>query len=328
MGRMSGLPAVAARERAAEVAAPRRACTRSATAQIGGYSTGMKQRVKLAQALVHDPQAAAPRRADQRARPGRPRRDARPDRAGSARSSGSPSWWPRICWARSSRSAITWSPSTPGGCSARTRSASFTRARQVLLVEVDRAPTELADALAAPRARRRAGTAAACSSRSRTSGPDDAIRDAVADLGLPLVRLEQRAAPRRGPLPRTPAGLDAGRDGARPTTPMTERLLASGTTDRRSPMTADEHRHHPRSAATSATPAQRLGPAAIVSRADLVQPARRRSAWAAGPRRRSSRWRLRAHLHARGRQRVHRGPWRRPRLSPTTRTSASVRIVV
>ena len=31
------------------------ACSRSATAQIGGYSTGMKQRVKLAQALVHDP---------------------------------------------------------------------------------------------------------------------------------------------------------------------------------------------------------------------------------------------------------------------------------
>ena len=30
-------------------------CTRSATAPIGGYSTGMKQRVKLAQALVHDP---------------------------------------------------------------------------------------------------------------------------------------------------------------------------------------------------------------------------------------------------------------------------------
>ena len=29
--------------------------TRSGTAQIGGYSTGMKQRVKLAQALVHDP---------------------------------------------------------------------------------------------------------------------------------------------------------------------------------------------------------------------------------------------------------------------------------
>ena len=35
---------------------------------IDGYSTGMKQRVKLAQALVHDPQAPVPRRADQRPR--------------------------------------------------------------------------------------------------------------------------------------------------------------------------------------------------------------------------------------------------------------------
>ena len=39
---------------------------------IGGYSTGMKQRVKLAQALVHDPAAAPARRADERPRSGRP----------------------------------------------------------------------------------------------------------------------------------------------------------------------------------------------------------------------------------------------------------------
>ena len=52
-------------------------CSRSAIGPIGGYSTGMKQRVKLAQALVHDPAAAAPRRADQRPRPERTRRDAR-----------------------------------------------------------------------------------------------------------------------------------------------------------------------------------------------------------------------------------------------------------
>ena len=40
------------------------------------YSTGMKQRLKLAQALVHDPPVLASRRADQRPRPGRPRGDA------------------------------------------------------------------------------------------------------------------------------------------------------------------------------------------------------------------------------------------------------------
>ena len=40
------------------------------------YSTGMKQRVKLAQALVHDPGPAAARRADERPRPAGPRGDA------------------------------------------------------------------------------------------------------------------------------------------------------------------------------------------------------------------------------------------------------------
>ena len=40
------------------------------------YSTGMKQRLKLAQSLVHDPPVLLARRADQRPRPGRPRRHA------------------------------------------------------------------------------------------------------------------------------------------------------------------------------------------------------------------------------------------------------------
>jgi ABC-2 type transport system ATP-binding protein len=54
MGRMSGLPASAARERAADVL---RHCGlyEERYRPISGYSTGMKQRVKLAQALVHDP---------------------------------------------------------------------------------------------------------------------------------------------------------------------------------------------------------------------------------------------------------------------------------
>jgi ABC-2 type transport system ATP-binding protein len=51
---MSGLPRTAARERTAEVL---RHCGlyEERYRAIGGYSTGMKQRVKLAQALVHDP---------------------------------------------------------------------------------------------------------------------------------------------------------------------------------------------------------------------------------------------------------------------------------
>jgi ABC-2 type transport system ATP-binding protein len=54
MGRMSGLPRTVARERASE-ALRHVGLYEERYRQIGGYSTGMKQRVKLAQALVHGP---------------------------------------------------------------------------------------------------------------------------------------------------------------------------------------------------------------------------------------------------------------------------------
>jgi ABC-2 type transport system ATP-binding protein len=54
MGRLSGLPSDAARERTAEVLR-HVGLYEERYRPIGGYSTGMKQRVKLAQALVHDP---------------------------------------------------------------------------------------------------------------------------------------------------------------------------------------------------------------------------------------------------------------------------------
>jgi ABC-2 type transport system ATP-binding protein len=54
MGRMSGLPRAAARERASE-ALRHVGLYEERYRQIGGYSTGMKQRVTLAQALVADP---------------------------------------------------------------------------------------------------------------------------------------------------------------------------------------------------------------------------------------------------------------------------------
>ena len=54
LGRMSGLPLTSARERTADVL--RHVGLEEARYRpIGGYSTGMRQRVKLAQALVHDP---------------------------------------------------------------------------------------------------------------------------------------------------------------------------------------------------------------------------------------------------------------------------------
>src|SRR5918996_4519701 len=55
MGRLSGLPRATARERAAEVLR-HVGLFEERYRPMGGYSTGMKQRVKLAQALVHDPQ--------------------------------------------------------------------------------------------------------------------------------------------------------------------------------------------------------------------------------------------------------------------------------
>jgi ABC-2 type transport system ATP-binding protein len=54
MGRMSGLPATSARERAAD-SLRHVGLYEERYRQIGTYSTGMKQRVKLAQALVGDP---------------------------------------------------------------------------------------------------------------------------------------------------------------------------------------------------------------------------------------------------------------------------------
>ena len=54
LGRISGLPKATARERASETLR-HVGLYEERYRQIGGYSTGMKQRVKLAQALVHDP---------------------------------------------------------------------------------------------------------------------------------------------------------------------------------------------------------------------------------------------------------------------------------
>jgi ABC-2 type transport system ATP-binding protein len=54
LGRLSGLPTTAARERTADTLR-HVGLAEERYRPIGGYSTGMKQRVKLAQALVHDP---------------------------------------------------------------------------------------------------------------------------------------------------------------------------------------------------------------------------------------------------------------------------------
>ena len=55
LGQMSGLPYAAARERASDVLR-HVGLAEERYRPMGGYSTGMKQRAKLAQALVHDPE--------------------------------------------------------------------------------------------------------------------------------------------------------------------------------------------------------------------------------------------------------------------------------
>src|SRR2546421_6483244 len=55
LARVSGLPAATARERASETLR-HVGMYEERYRQIGGYSTGMRQRVKLAPALVHDPE--------------------------------------------------------------------------------------------------------------------------------------------------------------------------------------------------------------------------------------------------------------------------------
>lgn len=54
LARISGLPTTAARERTADILR-HVGLYEERYRPIGGYSTGMRQRVKLAQALVHDP---------------------------------------------------------------------------------------------------------------------------------------------------------------------------------------------------------------------------------------------------------------------------------
>ena len=71
--------------------------TEHADRPVRGYSKGMRQRIKLAQALVHDPHGAVPRRAADRHRPGRPpRADGPHHRTGAVRAGAC--WFPAMCF--------------------------------------------------------------------------------------------------------------------------------------------------------------------------------------------------------------------------------------
>ena len=192
MAQMSGLPRTAARERTAEVLRHVGLYEERYRA-IGGYSTGMKQRVKLAQALVHGPRLLLLDEPTNGLDPaGRDEMLALVRRTGTefgiavVVASHLLGEIERVCdhlVAVDAGRLIRSAPLT-----------TFTERTGVLAVDVEEGAAALADALVA------AGLQAVADGRTVLvelvdDRPWDIVRDAVADLGLPLVRMEQR---RRG----------------------------------------------------------------------------------------------------------------------------------
>ena len=189
LGRMSGLPPTAAKERAAETLR-HVGLYEERYRQIGTYSTGMKQRVKLAQALVGDPRLLLLDEPTNGLDPaGRTTMLELIARIGTefgiavVVASHLLGEVEQIC---DHLVAID------GGKLLRAASmSSFTQASQVLAIEVE----EGTDRLAAELTRR--GLQPVAQQREllvRLAGEDtfDTVRDVLADLGLPLNRMEQR----------------------------------------------------------------------------------------------------------------------------------------
>ena len=189
LGRMSGLPATAARERAAE-SLRHVGLYEERYRQIGTYSTGMKQRVKLAQALVGDPRLLLLDEPTTGLDPAG--RGAMLDliaRIGGefgisiVVSSHLLGEIERICDHVVALEA--------GGLLRADTMTSFTEVSQVLAVEVDEGLAELAAELSLRGVTARLDGRALLV-RLASDATYDAVRDAIADLGLPLNRLEQR----------------------------------------------------------------------------------------------------------------------------------------
>jgi len=189
MAQVNGLPRGAARERTAETLR-HVGLFEERYREMRGYSTGMRQRVKLAQALVHDPQLMLLDEPTNGLDPaGRDemldlvRRIGMEFGISILMSSHLLSEIERVC---------EYLVVIEGGRLVQSDSlAAFTRRTSVLTVEVDGAVAGLATMLRARGYELREGV----HTLDATLGDDalfDAIRDGAAELGLGLIRVEQR----------------------------------------------------------------------------------------------------------------------------------------
>jgi ABC-2 type transport system ATP-binding protein len=189
LGRMSGLPPTAAKERAAE-SLRHVGLYEERYRQIGTYSTGMKQRVKLAQALVGDPRLMLLDEPTIGLDPAG--RASMLDLVAKIGAEFGISILVSSHLLGEIEQVCDHLVAIDGGRLLRADSmTSFTQVSQVLLIEVDEGTGELAAELAArglrPRPHERALLV-----QIDSDATYDVVRDAVADLGLPLNRLEQR----------------------------------------------------------------------------------------------------------------------------------------
>lgn len=192
MAQISGLPRAAARERTAETLR-HVGLFEERYREMRGYSTGMKQRVKLAQALVHDPRLLLLDEPTNGLDPaGRDEMLALVRRTGTEFgiavivASHLLGEIERVCDHLVAIDAGALIRAAPLG--------EFTGHTGTLVVEVEEGSDRLAAALLT------AGLRAVVDGRTvlvdlHDDGPWDVVRDSVADLGLPLVRIQQH---RRG----------------------------------------------------------------------------------------------------------------------------------
>ena len=194
MGRVSGLPSGAARERTADVLR-HVGLYEERYRPMGGYSTGMKQRVKLAQALVHDPKVLFLDEPTNGLDPaGRDEMLALIERIGGE-------FGIAVVVASHLLGEIervaTWLMAIDAGRLLRTAPlASFTERTGQLLIETDEPAEPLAAQLVArgigARADGRTVVVDLASGDGSEFGIYDAVRDEAVALGLALVRLEHR----------------------------------------------------------------------------------------------------------------------------------------